>query len=149
MQWVLFVHIVLGALWLGGVIYQETLVSSAHREGREAYIRVAVRTALNNARIYPIVTILLMASAAWLIIARDYLDWGDGWIIAASTLWVIGLALGIAYFTPVAKKLTARLEAEGPTAELGTAVDKMLRVARADIILLLALLFLMVFKPGL
>lgn len=148
MEWVLFAHIALGALWLGGVMYQESLVVMAKKESREAYVRTAVRAGLNNARIYPPVTILLMATAAWMIIAQDYLSWGDAWIIIASGLWLLSVAMGIAYFTPKANELAARLEDEGPSAEVAQAVDRMNVVARAEIIPLLLILVMMVIKPG-
>lgn len=148
MQWVLLFHVVLGTVWLGGAIYQETLVSAARRESREAHVRTAIRTAMNNARIYPVVTMLVMATAVWMILARSYLDWTDGWIIASIVLWLAGVLLGIFYFTPQAKQLAARLEAEGPTESVGIAAERMLKVASADIIMLLALLTLMIFKPG-
>lgn len=147
MRWVLYLHVVLGAVWLGGVMYQETLVVGSLRQGREAYVRTSLSVGVNNARIYPPVTILLMVTAIWMIIA-NHLGWGTGWIIAAIALWVIGVAVGIAYFAPTATRLADRLEKEGVTDDLYAAVAKMHRVERADLILLLALLVLMIFKPG-
>lgn len=148
MEWVLFAHIALGTLWLGGVMYQESLVVMARKDSQDAYVRTAVQAGLNNARIYPPVTILLMATAAWMIFAQDYLSWGDPWIIVASALWVISVATGIAYFTPKTNELAARLEEEGFTDELAQAVDRMNFVARAEIVPLLLILVMMVIKPG-
>lgn len=148
MEWVLFAHIALGTLWLGGVMYQESLVVMAKKESREAYVRTAVRAGLTNARIYPPVTILLMGTAAWMIFAQDYLSWGDAWIIIAATLWLLSVVTGIAYFTPKANELAVRLEDEGPSAEVEEAVDRMNFVARAEIIPLLLILVMMVTKPG-
>lgn len=148
MDWVLFAHIALGTLWLGGVMYQETLVVYAHRESEEAYVRTAVRAGMNNAKIYPPTTILLMGTAAWMIFAQDNLEWGDAWIIIASTLWLISVATGIFYFTPKAKELSERLHNEGPTDSVREAVDRMNMVARAEMIPLLAILVMMVIKPG-
>lgn len=147
MEWVLFVHVMLGTIWLGGVIYQEALVAAARREGDEAYVQTAVRAGLTNARLYPPVTMLLLGTAIWMIAVGSHLDWLDGWILAAFGLWLVGVVLGIVYFTPQAKSFAARLQADGPTESLERDVDRMMQVARADTLLLLALLFLMIFKP--
>lgn len=57
------------------------------------------------------------------------------------------MAVGIAYFAPTANRLADCLETEGATDELYAAVARMHRVERADLILHLALLILMIFKP--
>lgn len=148
MDWVLAAHIALGTLWLGGVMYQEAQAAGARREGSEAYIRTAVRAQVTNARVYPVVTILILATAIWMILARDYLSFGDGWIIASLVLWLIGVLTGILYFTPRAKRMATELEASGPSESLLALVERMHLVERLEIILLLALLVLMVIKPG-
>ncbi|MFZ0626159.1 MAG: DUF2269 family protein [Acidimicrobiia bacterium] len=144
----LLVHVLLGALWLGGVMYQETLVAAARKEGMDSYVRVAVRTAVNNGKVYPPVTVLLMITAMWMILVRDDLSWGAAWVVAAIILWVIGVVVGIFYFTPKARELAERLENEGSSPSLQTAVDRMQSVARADLVLLVFLLVLMILKPG-
>lgn len=147
MQWVLFAHIVLGTVWLGGVLYQEMLVASALREGREPYVRTAIRTGLTNGRLFPAVTMLLMGTAVWMILAHDHLAWTDGWILASIGLWLVGVVLGIVFFTPQATRLSALFEADGVTEQVVAGVDRMVTVGRVDTILLLGLLLLMVFQP--
>jgi uncharacterized membrane protein len=128
-------------------MYQETLMAGARRQGKEAYTRVAVRTVVNNGKIFPPVTVLLMVTAIWLIIGDDQFEIGDAWIVAAIALWVIGVVLGILYFTPKGKEMEERLEEDGVTESLYEEVERVGRVARADVILLLGLLALMIFKP--
>lgn len=149
MDWVLVAHIALGSLWLGGVMYQEVQATGAKREGRDAYVRTAVRAQVTNARVYPAVTVLLLASAIWMILARDHLSFGDGWITASLTIWLVGVLTGILYFTPRAKRMAAELETNGPSSDtLLSLVEKVHLVERLEIVLLLALLVLMVIKPG-
>lgn len=149
MEWVLFAHVVLGTVWLGGVMYQEALTAGAKREGREEYVRTAVRTGLVNARIYPVVTILILATAIWMILAREELAWGDTWIGISLGIWVVAVATGIAYFTPRAKSMAAQLADEGPSSDrLLQEIGKVHMIARIEVVVLLALAFLMVFQPG-
>ena len=148
MTWVLFAHVALGALWLGGVMYQEALTVGARKSGREEYVRTAIRVQQVNARIYPPVTILILLTAVWMIVARDHLGFGDLWITLSFTIWLIGVLTGIFYFTAKAKSLSARLEATGVDESLLAEVERVHMVERVEIILLLGLLFLMIFKPG-
>lgn len=148
MEWVLFAHVVFGTIWLGGVMYQEALTAGAKREGREEYVRTAVRAQVVNGRIYPVVTILIFATAIWMILARDELAWGDTWIILSIVIWVGAVATGIGYFTPKAKSMEATLKTEGATDSLYAEVGEVHRVARVEVVVLLALAFLMVFQPG-
>ncbi len=148
MEWVLFAHVVLGALWLGGVMYQEALNANAHRHGRETYIRTAVRTHVVNGRIYPAVTILILASAIWMIVAGSGIAWGDTWIVLSLILWAAAVATGIGYFTPQSKQMESMLSETGPSDELYELVNKVHRVSRIEVIVLVALAFLMVLKPG-
>ena len=148
MEWVRFAHVVFGAIWLGGVMYQEALTAGANREGRDPYIRAAIRTQIVNSRIYPVVTILIMATAVWMIVARDELAWGDTWIIISIVIWVAAVANGILYFTPRAKAFEAQLEAEGPSDGLYEQIGKVHQVARVEVIVLLVLAGLMIFQPG-
>ena len=148
MDWVLYAHVVFGTLWLGGVMYQEALTAGARREGRDAYVRTAIRTQSVNGRIYPIVTILILATAVWMILVRDELGWGDTWISLSFLIWIIGVATGVGYFTPKAKAMEKQLADDGVTDELQRLVEQVHRVARIEVIVLLALAFLMIFKPG-
>ena len=148
MEWVLFAHIVFGTIWLGGVMYQEALTAGARRLGREEYLRVAVRSHVTNGRIYPAVTILILATAIWMIIANAGIDWGDTWISISFALWLVAVATGIGYFTPKAKQMEQRLADEGPSESLEEFVNKVHTISRIEVVVLLALAFLMVFKPG-
>ena len=148
MDWVLYAHVVFGTLWLGGVMYQEALTAGARRESRDAYVRTAVRAQSVNGRIYPVVTILILATAIWMILVREELGWGDTWISLSFLIWIVAVATGIGYFTPRAKRMDARLASEGVSDGLQKMVEQVHRVARIEVIVLLGLAFLMIFKPG-
>jgi hypothetical protein len=148
MEWVLFAHVVVGTIWLGGVMYQEALTAGAKRVSRDEYVRTSVRAQAVNGRIYPVVTILILATAIWMIAAREELGWGDIWISLSFGIWVIAVATGIGYFTPKAKIMETQLAAEGPSDDLYDLVTKVHRIARIEVIVLLGLAFLMIFQPG-
>ncbi len=148
MEFVLFLHVLLGAIWMGGAMYGESLVALSRKKGRDEYATTNVKVQVTNGTIYPIVVPLVAVTAAILIWQSDHLGWGDAWISAAFGIWLVGLVLGIAYFARKAKEYVGRLEADGVTDELIGDLHKTAMVARLDLLLLLVLLFLMIFKPG-
>ncbi len=148
LDWVLWVHIVTGALWIGGVMWQEGHTAGARREGEERYVRAVLRAQATNGKLYPAVTLIVFGTAIWLIVGRDYLDFGILWINIAFALFIISFATGIAYFSRTERRLSAELASGGFTAEIAAKVRTMHTVARVETILLLVLVWLMVFKPA-
>ncbi len=142
-----FLHVLLGALWVGGVMFVEAQVAVAKKQGKESYVRTSVQTQVTAARIYPAVVPLVALTAIYLIIAGDW-GWGSMWVMTALGLWVVSLVTGIAYFAPKAAAFDERLSTEGATDGLVADLDKIAMVYRADVLLLLVILAMMIFKPG-
>ncbi len=148
LDWVLFVHVLAGALWIGGVMWQEAHTAAHRREGEEAYTRAFLRAQATNGKVFPVATILLIGTALWMIFGRDYLSFGTLWIDLATALFVVSFATGIGYFSRGSRKAEAAIEAGGYTPEIGASIRTMHMVARIEVIVLLVLVWLMVFKPG-
>jgi hypothetical protein len=148
MNWLLFLHIVAGALWIGGVMWQEAHTAGARRDGEEAYTRAFLKAQATNGRVYPVATILVIGTALWMIFGQDGLNFGILWIDIATALFAISFITGIAYFSRGSDKLSERLESEGYSAEIASGVRTMHMVARVEVIVLLALVWLMVFQPA-
>ncbi len=142
-----FLHVLLGAIWMGGAMYGEALVAIARNEGKEAYARENVRVQVTSGRIYPIVVPLVAVTAIYLIIDGGW-DWGALWISISFTIWLIGMVIGIAYFAPKAKAYDARLADEGATDGLLADLRKTHMVQRADLVLLAILLAMMIWQPA-
>lgn len=142
-----FLHVLLGAIWVGGSMYGEALVAIARKGGREAYAREHIRVQVTSARIYPIIVPLVAVTAVYLIIDGGW-DWGALWISIAFLIWLIGMVVGIAYFTPKAKAYDARYAEEGSSDELMSDMRSTHMVQRADLVLLTILLAMMIFQPS-
>ncbi len=148
MEFVRFLHVLLGAIWMGGAMYGESMVAIAGKGGRDTWARTHIRVQQTSSRIYPIVVPLVALSAVVLILGSDHLDWADTWISASLGIWLVGMVVGIAYFARKEKGFVARLESDGVTDELVADLRKTSMVQRLDLLLLLALLVLMIFQPG-
>ena len=142
-----FLHVLLGAIWIGGVMYAEALIATVGKEGKEAYTRQLIRTQTNAGRIYPVIVPLIAVSAVYLIIDGGW-EWGALWISISFAIWLLGMVMGITYFTPRAKRFEAQLAEAGVTDELHAEVRSLHMVARVEIIVLAVLLAMMIWQPG-
>ena len=149
----LFFHL-LGAFSLvGGTIVAGVAFETARR--REAPAEIALLLGLSRIGVLLVAlgTLLVVGFGLWLVDLGDW-GYGAGWVDAAIGLFAAALVLGgIGGQRPKqARKLAHRLATEGApaSAELRALLDN--RVALAinylSALLLLAVLLLMVFKPG-
>jgi Predicted integral membrane protein (DUF2269) len=149
----LFFHL-LGAFSLvGGTVVAGVAFEAARR--REAPAEIALLLGLSRIGVLLVAlgTLLVVAFGLWLV---DLGHWGYGarWVDSASGIFAVALVLGgIGGQRPKqARKLAHRLAGEGApaSAELRALLDD--RAARVvnyvSALLLLAVLLLMVFKPG-
>jgi len=148
MDWVLFVHIVVGIVWVGGVMWQEAHISGARRHGEEAYVRSILSSQATNGRVFPATTILVIGTAVWMVLGRAELSFGTLWIDLSTGLFVLSFLTGILYFARGEKRLNLQLASEGYSPALGAEVRRVHMVGRVEVIVLLILVWLMVFKPG-
>lgn len=147
MEFVRFLHVLFGAIWIGGAMYGESLVALSRKSGKDTWARTHIRVQQTSSRVFPVIVPLTAVSAILLIVGGDHLDWADTWISASFGLWLVGLVVGIGYFARKEKAFTARLESEGVTDELVADLHKMASVQRMDLLVLMALLVLMIFQP--
>lgn len=148
LDWVLWLHVVAGALWIGGIMWQEANTAAARRMGGdEAYVTTFLSSQATNGRIYPVATIVVLGTAIWMILGRDYLAWDQLWINISFGIFIISFVTGIAYFSRTERQISEAFEAGGYSPEISQRVRTMHMVGRVETILLLALVWLMVFKP--
>jgi uncharacterized membrane protein len=149
----LFFHL-LGAFSLvAGTVVAGVAFETARRRGAPAEIALLLGLSRIGVLLVALGTLLVLGFGLWLV---DLGDWGydDGWIDAAIALFVAAVVLGgIGGQRPKqARKLAHRLACEGApaSAELRELLDNRaaLAINYLSALLLLAVLLLMVFKPG-
>jgi uncharacterized membrane protein len=152
-QWLLFLHVAGAFLVLGGAVYGGTLNFFALRRGRPSEIVVLfglIRYAVSAISVGMVVTLAL---GLWLVEDVDY-SWGDAWIVLALILWVLANALGGigGRRERATRELAERLAREGdaPSPELRARLRDPLTLALSwgSGVVVLAILALMIWKPG-
>jgi len=152
-DWLLFLHITGAFLLVGGGVVATALNMAALRRNRPSeilllfgLIRIAVAAILAG-------TVLVFVFGLWLVDEAGY-GYGDGWIVAAIVLLILGNAMGGFAGSRDARtaKLAQQLVAEGdaPSDELRARVrDPITFVGNyGSGLILVALLAIMIWKPG-
>jgi uncharacterized membrane protein len=152
-DWLLFLHVTGAFLLLGGGVVASALNIAALRRDRPSEIlllfgltRIAVASILAG-------SVLAFVFGLWLVNEAGY-GYGDGWIVAAIVLLILGNAIGGFAGSRDARtaKFAQELVAQGdaPSAELQARVrDPITLVCNyGSGLLLVALLAIMIWKPG-
>ncbi len=152
-DWLLFLHVTGAFLLLGGGVVAGALNLAALRRDRPSeilvlfgLIRIAVVAIIAG-------TVLAFVFGLWLVNEVGY-GYGDGWIVAAIVLLILGNAIGGFAGSRDARtaKFAEELVAQGdaPSAELRARVrDPLTLVCNyGSGLILVAVLALMIWKPG-
>ena len=144
----LFLHISAVVLWIGGAVAVQVfgaLATSSGDPARSAAFGkdtgVMVRWIFMPSSLVVLVTgILLVNEGNW--------DWGEWFIVLGLVGWAAVAVTAFGYLTRALKDVGMRMAAQGPSPELGAEMNRLILVARVLILVLFAILFVMVVKPG-
>lgn len=152
-DWLLLVHILGAFLFVGGAVVAGILQLAAMRRERPSEIALLLRLTRPAVIVVGVGSLVSLALGIWL---AEYVGYGIGqaWVVASIVLWVVASALGGAGGRPLrhAREFAERLAADGdrPSPELHQAVadPRALVLSYTSFTALIAILVLMVWKPG-
>jgi uncharacterized membrane protein len=153
-QWLLFFHVAGAFLLIGGAVVAAVLNVAALRRGRKpsdiallfGLVRIGVVAIVSGA-------LLTLVFGLWLVDEAGY-GYGDGWIVTALVLWLLGNALGgyggrrderTAEF---ARRLAAEDDAPSSALEARVRDPLSLALSYGSGLIMLAVLGVMIWKPG-
>ncbi len=144
-----FVHVLAASIWVGGVLMIQAFALHAIRTGDQD------RMATISASIGELSKKILLPASLTVVIAGFLLIWDGPWTLGMEWVWLslilyaVTFAAGIGYFEPEGRRIAALLEGEGGgSPEVQKRIARSLRLSHLDLLLLIAILFLMVTKPG-
>jgi uncharacterized membrane protein len=149
----LFFHLLGAFSLIAGTVVAGVAFESARRRRHPAEIALLLGLTRIGVALVGIGTLLVLAFGLWLV-ELGHWGYGTGWIAAALVLLALMVALGTAggQHPKQARKLALRLDGEAAedTEELRALLDNRVALAANYIsaLLLLAIVVLMVFKPG-
>jgi uncharacterized membrane protein len=142
----LFVHVVCAVLWLGGSAALMFLAWRADREGDAGGLLSALRmVGVLAPRVFvPGSTLVLVTGLA--MVWTGSLAW-EAWIVLALGGIAVTIGIGAGVLGPLSGK-AAEAEAAGRIGEAATLGQRVVRLAKVDLVMLFGIVWLMVMKPG-
>ena len=142
------VHVTLAVVWVGGGALITVLARRAERaDDADELATIARQAAFAGERIFAPAGGIVFLMGIAMMINTDW-GWGKFWVVVGLLGYVSTFTTGIAVLSPMAKKITALVEAKGSAApETQAAIRRILLIARFDIAVLLLVIADMVTKP--
>jgi uncharacterized membrane protein len=141
------VHIVAAMVWVGGSIIFLILGARMSTAPRDEQLTFNRSMELVGSRIFGPAAGLVLASGIWLVLKHTVYSFSQTWIILALGGIALSIAIGVGFFGPQGKALTAELEASDPAATVRA--RRIGQVSMLDTLILLVIVWAMVYKPGL
>jgi uncharacterized membrane protein len=152
-DWLLFLHVTGAFLVIGGAVMAGVFNVSALRSERPSDVVLFFRFARVAVAAIGVGMVLTLGFGLWLVHDVGY-GWGETWIVLALVLWVLSNALGGigGKREKQVRDLAERLTGEGdvPSPELSARLRDPVSLALSwgSGIVVIAILALMVWKPG-
>jgi uncharacterized membrane protein len=152
-DWALFFHLLGAFLFVAGVVVAGVGFEVARRRRRPSEVALLLGLTRIGVVLVAVGTLLVVPFGLWLVHLGRF-GYGAGWIDAALALFVVVSILGAlgGQRPKRARKLAARLAQEGDaeSAELRALLDDRTALAMnyLSAVLVLAIVAVMVFKPG-
>jgi uncharacterized membrane protein len=150
-QFWMFLHILGAIAAFGYGFYAPIFGAASAREPQHGHWFAKAAKRVSTIIIMPFAILMFITGAA--LVQSGGVEWSDRWLSIAMLLYFV--ALGIAFFVqrPAVNRIIALTEQppgpEGPPAELRSAVQRTKVAGVAMLLLMLAILALMVWKPAL
>jgi uncharacterized membrane protein len=142
------VHVTFAIVWIGGGFLLTLLGIIAEQKDDPSEIAIIARQAsFAGERVFAPAGLVVFLMGIAMMINTDW-GWGKFWVVAGLVGYATTFITGIAVLSPLAKKLGASVEANGPTHPATTAlVSRILLIVRFDMALLLLVVADMITKP--
>jgi uncharacterized membrane protein len=144
----LFIHIVAVAAWVGGSIMLAFVSGRIQRTGDAAFRARFAKAAGVVGPVIGVSAILILASGIWMVLDSDTIELSQVWVWLGLALFFLSGIVGAAFFAPASDRIVKALEA-GQVQEADRRARTFNLVSRLDTLVLLVIVGLMVFKPGL
>lgn len=143
-----FVHVSAAVVWIGGGVAAQAFGILAQRSGDPARSAAFGRDmAFIGPKVFMPAALIVFVTGVILTEDGNW-SWSEPFVWLGIVGWAIVAFTAFAFLTRAMGRVGARLAAEGPSPELGAEVRKLVLLARLLILVLFAIVFLMVVKPG-
>jgi uncharacterized membrane protein len=142
------VHVVLAVVWVGGGVTLVLHAIRAERTSDHAMLAVvAKQAAFMGEKVFaPAGLVAFLAGIAMML--NSSWGWSHFWVIVGLVGYAATFVIGIAVLSPLAKKIDASAETNGPShPETLALIERIMLIARFDVAMLVLVVVDMVTKP--
>jgi len=144
-----FLHVLAVIVWVGGGVMLQILLARAKRAGPEALTMFNEGAEWTSQRVFMPASFAVLGLGIWLVVDGPW-NFSDPWIGIGIVGYALSAVNGMVNLGPTAKKMKALIAERGP---VDPGVQKLARrmdiAGRFDLVILTAVVFDMVVKPGL
>jgi uncharacterized membrane protein len=142
------IHVVVAVIWVGGGLMLTVDGIRARRETNPAsVVAVAQRAAFWGEKVFAPAGLVVFVMGIAMMINTDW-GWGHFWIVVGLIGYASTFITGIAVLSPMAKKIGASAQANGPEHPATIAlIERILLIASIDVTVLVLVILDMVTKP--
>src|SRR5919109_1266485 len=152
MTWYTFfksVHVTAAAVWVGGALMIQAFAFRIMRTGdarRQA--EFAKDAEIIGMRLFIPTTWVLLLAGIGMMVNLPW-PWGQNWVVFGLIAFALSFAIGAAFLGPESGRIAKVIERDGPEApEAQMRIQRILMVSRAELVVLIAVIFNMVVKPA-
>ena len=143
------IHVLAAVTWVGGAIGQNLMATRLIRTKHgPTMANFAKEAEWIGTRVFLPSSVILLGLGIWMVAGFDLWDFSDLWV----ELGILGILLtvitGAAVIGPTSKKIGQLIEEKGPEdTEVTNQIQKLLKIARVDLVVLVLVVIDMVTKP--
>jgi uncharacterized membrane protein len=149
-EFLLFVHVAAAVTWVGGGATVQFFALRAMRSPDPMRLPEFGQDVewIGN-RLFTSAAGLAFVSGVLLVIESELWGFGDDWIVIGLILFAITFLAGVLFFGPESGRVGKLAESQGPTSPAVLArIQRLLALSRADLLLLVLIIFDMTVKPS-
>lgn len=148
-EWLLFFHVLASMIWVGAVIFQNAVMARASRASdRTAVLRLSRELEWVGPWLIGPASLVVIALGIWLVLLEEDWAFSQLWIWLALVLVAVSTVQGI-YSGPEGKRVQRLADERGPDdGQVRRRLIRLLWLERLDVLILVVVVWLMVFKPG-
>jgi protoporphyrinogen IX oxidase len=146
-----FVHVLSAVVWVGGACTVQVYALLATRTNDPLRVAAFAKdTEFVGTRIFlPSSLILLVSGIFTLHDSSGLWSFGQGWVQFGLVVGTLSIIVGAGYLGPESGRIARATEAKGvESPEVQERIQRIFLVSRVELVLLLAVVFDMVVKPG-
>ncbi len=149
--WLVFFHIFTTVVWVGGATMALIQTTRAKRAGDASHLAAIVADLeWIGLRIFTPATLMLLGSGIWMMARSAAWGYSQLWVWLSLVIFGASFLAGILFYGPESGRIVRLAEAHGPDAdEVGYRIRRVLWIFRFEWVAVVAVIWLMVAKPGL